>query len=162
MFFVAFCLINNLKMIYKSTISEFKLKKINTDFKKEKISSAEKAQEYARKFYGDDLSIYESFFLILLNQSNNTIGFVKISQGGISSTVVDPLIIAKYAIDSLAKNIILLHNHPSGELKPSEVDKIITDKIIKGLKLFDVRVLDHIILTENDFYSFADNGILTN
>ncbi|MDO5970895.1 JAB domain-containing protein [Flavivirga aquimarina] len=144
---------------YKTTIPEIKLKKIKTNFNKAKVSSSSSASEYARQFYHDDLTIYESFFMILLNNANNTIGYVKISQGGITGTLADTRIIAKYAINSLATAVILVHNHPSGTLKPSRADRNITDKIKKTLNIFDCKVLDHIILTETDYYSFADNNI---
>ncbi|AUP78314.1 JAB domain-containing protein [Flavivirga eckloniae] len=146
--------------IYKTTIPEIKLKKLKTNFNKAKVSSSISASKYARQFYHDDLTIYESFFMILLNNANNTIGYVKISQGGITGTLVDTRIIAKYVIDSLATAVILVHNHPSGTLKPSRADKGITDKIKRTLNIFDCKVLDHIILTETGYYSFADNLII--
>lgn len=101
-------------------------------------------------------------FLLLLNNSNNTLGYVKISQGGITGTVVDIRIIAKYAIESLATAVILCHNHPSGNLKPSEADKILTTKVYKGLELLDIKVLDHIILVPDseEYFSFADEGLM--
>ncbi len=98
--------------------------------------------------------------MILLNNANNTIGYVKISQGGIAGTLADVRIIAKYAINSLATSVILVHNHPSGTLKPSQSDKYITKKIKRTLNIFDCKVLDHIILTETDYYSFADDHII--
>lgn len=145
---------------YKSNSLEISLKRKKSDYKKVKISRSEDANKYARQFYHDDLTIYESFFIILLNQSNNTIGYAKISQGGVAGTVVDPKLVAKYAIESLAKSVILVHNHPSGNLKASEDDKKVTDKINKVLNLFDCQVLDHIILTEREYLSFADSSLL--
>lgn len=145
---------------YKTTVPEIKLKRIKSEFTKTKISSSSAAANFARQFYFDDLTIYESFFMILLNNSNNTIGYVKISQGGITGTLVDIRIVAKYCIDTLATGVILVHNHPSGTLKPSVGDKQVTEKIKKALDLFDCKVLDHIILTEKYFYSFNDNNIL--
>ena len=145
---------------YKSNSLEISLKRKKSDYKKVKISRSEDANEYARQFYHDDLTIYESFFIILLNQSNNTIGYAKISQGGVAGTVVDPKLVAKYAIESLAKSVILVHNHPSGNLKASEADKKVTNKINKVLNLFDCQVLDHIILTEREYLSFADSSLL--
>jgi len=145
---------------YKTTIPELKLKRSKSSFNKTKITSNATAEKFARQFYHDDLTIYESFFMILLNNSNNTIGYVKISQGGITGTFVDTRIIAKYAVESLATGVILVHNHPSGSLKPSEADKQVTEKIKKALCLFDCKVVDHIILTENDCFSFAENHII--
>ena len=142
------------------TIPLLSLKKTQTDFVSTKLTTSKEAADYARQFYFDDIEIYESFFLILLSIRNTTIAYVKISQGGIASTVVDAIIVAKYAIDSLAKNVILVHNHPSGGCSPSESDRILTKNIKKGLDLFSINVCDHIILTKDTYYSFADEGIL--
>lgn len=129
-------------------------------FKAVKITSSKTCVEFARQFYTDDIEIFESFFLALLDRQNQTIGWAKISQGGVAGTVVDPIIVAKYAIDTLSSSVILVHNHPSGNLNPSVADKEITKKIKGTLNLFNVEVLDHIILTKDSFYSFADNGLL--
>lgn len=145
---------------YKTNISEITLRRNPSDIKKVKIKSSQNASDYARNFFSDDLTIYESFFLILLNNANNTTGYVKISQGGITGTLVDVRIIAKYAVDTLASGVIMVHNHPSGTLRPSQADRSITEKVKKALSLFDCKVLDHIILTEDSYFSFADEGIL--
>jgi len=142
------------------TVKKYELRKNETGFSRVKITSSDIAAEYIRQFYSDDIGIFESFFLLLLDQSGTTIGYAKISQGGIAGTVVDPRIVAKYAIESLSPSVILCHNHPSGTLRPSDADITITNKIKNGLSLFDIAVLDHIILTEESFYSFADNGLL--
>ena len=96
----------------------------------------------------------------MLNQANDTIGYAKISQGGVSGTVVDAKIVAKYAVDSMATSVILAHNHPSGNLKPSDRDKQLTKKIKNGLELLDINVTDHIILSSDDFLSFANEGLI--
>ncbi|MBR6641010.1 MAG: JAB domain-containing protein, partial [Clostridia bacterium] len=114
-----------------------------------------------RNFYFDDINIYESFFIILLNRANKVIGWAKISQGGVCNTIVDKKIICKYAIDTLANGVILVHNHPSGSLIPSREDMQITADVQQALKTLDVKVLDHIILTEKSFYSFSDEGTLS-
>ena len=145
---------------YKTNSKIYSIKSEETDFKRVKISGSESAAEYARNFYFDDIEIYESFFLTLLNNHNNTIGFAKISQGGITGTVVDVRILAKYALDTLATAVILVHNHPSGTLRPSENDKKITNKIKQALELIDVKVLDHIILRKENYFSFADDSLL--
>jgi DNA repair protein RadC len=142
------------------TTALYELKKNQTDFQKKKITSSALSNEFIRQFYLDDIEIYESFFLLLLNNQNQTIGYAKISQGGITGTVVDVRIVAKYVVDSLATGIILAHNHPSGTLSPSEADKQITEKIKQAMYFFDVKVLDHIILTADSYFSFADNNIL--
>jgi DNA repair protein RadC len=138
----------------------YELRKNQTDFPKKKIQNANDSSEFIKQFYQDDIEIYESFFLLLLNQQNHTIGYAKISQGGITGTVVDVRIIAKYAVDSLATGIILAHNHPSGNVNPSQSDISITKKVKEAMNLFDISVLDHIILTADSFYSFANNGLL--
>ena len=115
------------------------------------------AYKYAKNFYFDDIGIYESFFLICLNRNNVPIGWSKISQGGTCGTVVDIKIIAKIAIDSLAQAVILVHNHPSGCINPSKEDDNITNKISEALKLFDIKVLDHLIISEANYYSYAKN-----
>ena len=115
---------------------------------------------YLRQFFGDDLLIFESVFILLLNQSNTSIGYAKISQGGVCSTIVDIKIICKYVVDSLAQGIILCHNHPSGNLQPSQADINVTNKLKEALVHFDTKLVDHIILTENDHYSFVDNNKL--
>ena len=141
-------------------IDRLELKRIQEDFPKMKITSSEDAYKYIKQFYSDDILIYESFFILLLNRSNTTIGYAKISQGGLCGTVVDVRIIAKYAIESLSSSIILAHNHPSENTIPSDEDKHITTKIKNTLNIFDVKVFDHIILTENAYFSFADNYLI--
>ena len=145
---------------YKTTISEYQLKKVSTDIQKQKITSSKDAAAYIRAFYSDDISIYESFFILLLNRAHNTIGYAKISQGGICGTVVDTSIVMKYVIDSLAKGVILCHNHPSGNKQPSEADKRVCKNIKEVCSLMDVTVIDNIILTEDSYLSFADEGLL--
>ena len=141
-----------------STIPEIKLNKLKSKFNKVKITSSSDSADYIRRFYGSDIGLYESSFILLLDISNHTIGYAKISQGGVTGTVVDVRIIAKYAVESLCSRVILAHNHPSGNLTPSEADNQITKRAVEALRLFDIVVLDHIILTENSFYSFADAG----
>lgn len=145
---------------YNSTINKIRLVREKSDYQKAKIKSSQEAADYIRQFYHEDINIYESFYILLLNSAMNTTGYVKISQGGINGTVVDPILIAKYAIESLAKFIIMCHNHPTGTLRPSTQDKNITNKIKKGLELFEIRIADHIIISESNHFSFADEGIL--
>ena len=142
----------------KSKMKLYELRKLQSEFPKIKITSSRDSENAIRKFYTDDIAIFESFGVVMLNQANTTLGYAKISQGGITGTIVDVRILAKYAVDSLATSIILFHNHPSGTLKPSASDMHITRKVKDGLGLLYVRVLDHIIITEDSYYSFADNG----
>ena len=144
--------------VMSESVSEYKLTKVKSDFQRVLITSSKDGANFIRQFYSDDIGIFESSFILLLDRSNHTIGYAKISQGGIVGTVVDVRLIAKYAIASLASSVILAHNHPSGNLKPSESDEKITQQVLEGLKLLEVKLLDHVILTETNYYSFADNG----
>ncbi len=103
---------------------------------------------------------YEEFWIILLNRANKVIKMEKLSKGGISGTVVDVRLIAKSAIENNSSGVILAHNHPSGNNKPSEQDIEITKKTKQGLKLFDISLFDHIIVANQAYYSFTDEGIL--
>lgn len=123
-----------------------------------KINSSEVAANYVRQFFFEDIEVYESFFILMLNKNNSTIGWAKISQGGIDGTVVDSILVAKFCIDKLAKGVILCHNHPSGELRPSDADIRITRQISNALQLLGVKVQDHIILTSESYFSLLDNG----
>ncbi len=145
---------------YKGYTPEVTLKKNKSDFPKVKITNSEDAVKFMRNFYKDDIEIYESMFLLMLNRIFTTIAFAKISQGGIAGTLVDIRIIAKYAIDSLSSRVIICHNHPSGNTAPSDADLQITQRIKKTLDIFDCKLCDHIIMTEKGYFSFSDNEIL--
>lgn len=103
---------------------------------------------------------HEEFWVLLLNRNNLVIDKMIISRGGITGTVIDVRIIMKMALECLACSIILCHNHPSGNLIPSEADKEITRKIKDAGKLFDISVLDHVIVGNNSYFSFADEGLI--
>lgn len=103
---------------------------------------------------------HEEFWVLLLNRGNQILERVNISKGGVSQTVVDTKIVFKMAIDKLASSIILCHNHPSGNLKPSEADKQLTKKIKEAGRILDLPVLDHLIFADNTYFSFADEGLL--
>lgn len=129
-------------------------------FEAVKITNPGMSADFIRQFYLDDIEIFESFFIVLLNRQNMTIGWAKISQGGVAGTVVDPIVVAKYAVDTLSSSVILAHNHPSGNRTPSPQDKDLTKRITKGLELFGIRVLDHIILTKDSYLSMQDEGYM--
>lgn len=147
---------------FKSKTKLFQIRKLQSDFPNVKITSSKSAFKFIRQFYTDDIEVFESAFILLLNRANNTIGYAKISQGGIASTVIDPKLIAKYALDTLASGVILAHNHPSGNMKPSQSDHNITRVVKSALKLIDVALVDHIILhpSEERYFSFAEEGEL--
>jgi DNA repair protein RadC len=103
---------------------------------------------------------HEEFWVLLLNRANAVIKKVQISAGGVAGTVADPKIIFKTALENLSSSMILVHNHPSGNLSPSQADKEITKKMKEAGKLLEIPVLDHIIFADKNYYSFADEGIL--
>jgi DNA repair protein RadC len=103
---------------------------------------------------------HEEFWILFLNRSNKVISRMKLSQGGISGTVTDVRIVMKRAIEYLASGIIVCHNHPSGNLNPSESDTRITSKIKEAGNIMDIQLLDHLIISDKEYYSFADNGLL--
>ncbi len=107
----------------------------------------------------DELS-HEEFWIIYLNNSNKVISKSQLSKGGITGTVVDTRLVFKSAIENGAVSVILVHNHPSGTLVASEADKQITRKIKLAGESLDIKVLDHLIVTETNYFSFADEGIL--
>lgn len=102
----------------------------------------------------------EVFGVLFLNRANKINHFEIISEGGITGTVADPRIILKKALEEDAVNLVLCHNHPSGSLKPSRADEDLTNKIKEAAKYFDIRLLDHIIVSDQGYYSFADEGLL--
>jgi DNA repair protein RadC len=103
---------------------------------------------------------YENFCVLLLNRANKVLKAVKISDGGITGTVVDPRKVFKIALDNNATSIILGHNHPSGQLTPSDADIQLTKKMKQAGEMLDLPVLDHIIVGDGNYYSFADEGIM--
>jgi DNA repair protein RadC len=109
-------------------------------------------------FNSDTFDWVEECIILCLNRANKLVGFYKISSGGTTGTVVDPKVIFTVALNCAASGIILAHNHPSGNLNPSEQDKAITKKLKDAGKLLDINLLDHMILTDESFYSFADEG----
>lgn len=106
------------------------------------------------------LELVEEFKVLLLNRANRVIGIMHVASGGITGTVADIRIILAAAVKSCAVSIILAHNHPSGNLKPSRADEEMTAKIRTAAGFLDIKVLDHIILSSEGYYSFADEGIL--
>jgi DNA repair protein RadC len=103
---------------------------------------------------------HEEFWIVYLNNSNKVIHKAQLSKGGITGTLVDVRLVMKQALELGAVSLILAHNHPSGALKPSEADKKITNKLQKASEAMDIRVLDHVIITQNKYYSFADNNLI--
>jgi DNA repair protein RadC len=124
---------------------------------KPKISSSRHAYEELNHLI--DLS-HEEFWVLLLNRANEVIDRIKVSSGGVSGTVADARLIFKPAIQRLASGVVLAHNHPSGNLKPSQADIDLTKKLKEGGTLIDINIIDHLIVTDAGYYSFADEGML--
>lgn len=104
------------------------------------------------------MELQEQFRILLLNNANEIIGSHNISKGNINSTVVDVKLIFAIALKCNAKSIIIAHNHPSGNLAPSKIDIVLTKKLKEAGQLLDINLLDHIIITKEDYYSFTDKG----
>jgi len=125
---------------------------------KKKIGSSKDVFEIFQPNMAD--SPFEEFWILLVNRANKIISKHQISQGGVSGTVADPKRIFQLALENLASGIILCHNHPSGNTQPSQQDIKLTRKINDGAKLLEINLLDHIILGDENYYSFADNGMM--
>jgi len=123
------------------------------------VTTSNAAYDYALAFW-KDIDYCESFCIMLLNRANKVLGIRKISDGGIVGTVVDIRLIFSTALKGLATSIICLHNHPSGNLDPSDADISITRKIKEAGNILDIKLLDHLIVTSDSYYSMADHGQL--
>jgi len=146
---------------YKTNCPEIELKLKRGEVKKMQIKTSKDAFDAFKLFYDQDtIELTESFIALFLNRANNTLGWLKVSQGGMTGTVVDIRIILGTALKIAAQSIILSHNHPSGNLQPSEADISLTKKIKEAATFMDISILDHIIYTESGFYSFADEGLM--
>ena len=124
------------------------------------LDSGDTAQ-ILRQYWSQDLYLLEEFNILLLDRAGRVIGFCNASKGGVTGCIVDAKIIFATALKARAVSIVLAHNHPSGQLRPSQADKAITKKLVKGARYLDMEVLDHIILApEGGYYSFADDGLI--
>lgn len=122
-----------------------------------KVTSSKVVFEIMQPIIGE--LFHEEFWVIFLNNSSKIISKAQLSKGGITGTIVDVRLVFKLALENRATGLILCHNHPSGSLVPSEADKQITNKLKLAGESLDVKVLDHLIITETKYYSFADEGI---
>lgn len=126
-----------------------------------KISNSRDIADLLREVFNKDTFDWtEEFIILCLNQNNRVVGFHKVSSGGITGTVADPRVILTTALNCCATSLILSHNHPSGNLLPSRADEELTKKIKMAASYFDIRILDHVIVSDEGYYSFADEGIL--
>lgn len=140
------------ELVYKTTVKASERPKIN---------SVKDAYNLLRETWNENtIEMQEEFKVMLLNRANKVIGVYEASAGGLTGTVADPRLILAAAIKSLAVGMVLSHNHPSGNLKPSKADEELTQKIKVAAAYHDIRVIDHIIITSEGYYSFADEGLL--
>ena len=123
-----------------------------------RITCSRDAYEEIRPYLMD--KPHEEFWILLLNRANEVLRPVQISAGGLSGTVADPRLIFKVSLEYLASGIILTHNHPSGNLTPSQADKDLTRKLKEAGRFLDVPILDHLIVSDRTYLSFADEGLL--
>lgn len=125
------------------------------------VNSAKRAADLLREFWDlDKIDLQEQFRILLLSPSGLLLGTYECSTGGISMTIADPRLIFTCALKANARSIIIAHNHPSGNLKPSEADIKLTRKLIEGGKLLEIVIADHIIITSEGYLSLAEEGLL--
>lgn len=124
------------------------------------VNSKKSFELMLQKWEQGRIEIQEEVKLLLLNRNNKVLGIYSLAMGGITSCVVDVRIILAVALKALAKGIILVHNHPSGNLAPSVDDKKITEQLNQSCKLIGITLVDHLIITKDDYFSFADEGLL--
>jgi DNA repair protein RadC len=122
------------------------------------IKGSKDAAAYIRPKIGD--LQHEEFWVLFLNRKNGVLNSEKLSQGGITGTVIDIRLILKAALEKYATSMILCHNHPSGNLEPSDADKKITRQLKDAAAIMDIPVIDHLIITQSGYFSFADEGLL--
>ena len=127
-----------------------------------KVTSSQHVYKLFRENWDDmTINLYEEFKILLLDRNNRCMGIVPISQGGVSGTFVDTKLIFASALKARACGIILGHNRPSGELRASVADKAITKKIVEGGRHLDISILDHLIITDEEYLSMADKDIVS-
>ena len=149
------------------TQSLFEIAEVSISYKagihtanRNKIGSSHCVYEIAKEVAKEHMEHHECMYIMMLNNSNKVLGVAKLSQGGITGTLVDIRIMFQNLIKANATAFIMVHNHPSGTLRPSEADKHITKKAKSAAEMMDIKLLDHLIITSESYFSFADEGIL--
>ena len=146
---------------YKTNLPQITLKLKKGEELNCQIKCSQDCADLMRKIWDcDSLPIYESVICIFLNRQNRTLGWYKVSQGGLTGSLIDVRLILSIALSCLATGIVIAHNHPSGGLQPSDADKDITKRLRDSANIMDISVIDHIILTETGHYSFSDENTL--
>jgi DNA repair protein RadC len=151
----------NLTELYKVAEVELTYKTKVKASERPQIIRSEDAYNLLKMIWDDGkIGFVEEFKVLLLNRANRVLGLVNVSTGGVSGTVADPKIIYVAALKANACALIISHNHPSGSVKPSRADEELTQKIKNAGAFLDIKLLDHLILTEETYFSFADEGLL--
>ena len=141
-----------IELVYRSKIKASERPKI--------ITSKDAYKILLQTWDENKMELQEQFKILLLNRGNKVVGIYEVSTGGITGTVADPRLIFTAALKANSVALILAHNHPSANLKPSNADTMLTQKIREGGKLLDINVMDHLIICNEGYYSFADEGAL--
>lgn len=152
----------------QNQISLFQVSEINVTYRPKFKASERPTITGSRDVYTilnqnwdmNKMELLEQFKILLLNRANRVLGIFEVSTGGMAGTIADPKLIFSTALKACASSIILAHNHPSGNLKPSQADINLTRKVKEGGCILDIAVLDHVILSAEGFYSFADEGLI--
>jgi len=141
-----------IELIYKSKVKPSERPQVNT--------SRDGYNVFLKSWDENKIELMEEFKILLLNRNNKVLAIYELSTGGISGTIADPRLVFTAALKSNAVSIVLCHNHPSGNLKPSRQDEELTQKMKSAGQFLDIKVLDHIIITAESYFSFADEGLL--
>lgn len=126
--------------------------------KKVVVSNSTTIYDFIKPIYGDDINLKEQMFVILMSNNGTIVGYSKVSEGGIDFTGLDVKHVCITTLLANAVNVALVHNHPMSGTRPSKNDRELTNKVQKALGLFDIRLLDHLVVTDDSYYSFRDNG----
>ncbi len=144
--------VSEIELIYKSKVKPSE---------RPKVTTSKDAYELLKQSWDENkIELIEQFKVLFLNRANKVLGIYEVSTGGMTATVVDPKIVFTAALKSCACNIILCHNHPSGNLQPSRADEELTSKLKGAGKYLELQVIDHLIISNESYYSFADEGLL--
>jgi DNA repair protein RadC len=140
-------------------VSEIKVSYSNTNRNRIKITKSEDVFDIAKRYWNiDTIELKEEAKVLLLNRANIVIGIYNLSTGGVTACIIDIKLILSVALKSVASSIIMIHNHPSGNLKPSKADIEISKKLKEAASILDLVLLDHLIISKEDFYSLSDNA----
>jgi DNA repair protein RadC len=152
------------KILLNQKVAEVELRyrtNVNPKDRAQVKSSQDAYELFLESWNRNTIEYFEEFKVLLLNRNNRVLGITTLTKGTSSGTIVDIRLLLQYALKTNASSIIVAHNHPSGNLEPSEADKSVTKRILAGCDVIDVKLLDHLIIAnEGGFYSFADEGVL--